>query len=473
MIEELIFAQLLTNDAYARKVLPHLKDEYFSTQEEKTFFKIYSHFFTKHNKIPSKVAMLIEIEHLKSSADVYTSMKEMVGRTVEFEETLDYLVDKTEQFVKEKAIFNALKESVLIVDGQSKTKTKEAIPSILQGALGVCFDTSVGHDYFADSEARYDYYHMAEARIPTQIKIFDKITKKGFPRKTLNVLMSPPHGGKSLILVNFGVGAILSGHNVLYISMEMAAEEIGRRFDVNLMDIDFDMLESLPKSMFTSKFSKISEGSRGKLVIKEYPTGTANAGHFRALLAELKTKQNFIPDVIIVDYMSICSSEIYKNVGTQNSYTIVGSIGKELRALAIETNSALLTAIQTNRAGVGNSDVDMSNTSESMGIPAIADWFAAIIATDELKQLKQIMIKQIKNRYAGLSDDEKFLLGVDYLKQKLFDLDCNSSVPTISDSGKNKKPLNKKKPDAIDAPFNFDILHTIKPETSSFDDFNF
>jgi len=474
MIEELIFSQLLTNDEYARKVLPHLRDEYFSTQEEKSFFKIYSRFFQKHNRIPSKVAMLIEVEHLKSSADIYTSMKELVCRIVEFDETLDYLVNKTEEFVKEKALFNALRESVLIVDGQSKTKTKEAIPSILQDALGVCFDTSVGHNYFEDAEARYDYYHLQENRIPTQIKIVDKITKKGFPRKTLNVLMSPPHGGKSLILVNFGVGAILSGFNVLYISMEMAAEEIGRRFDVNLMNIDFDMLESLPKSMFTSKFAKISEQSRGKLVIKEFPTGTANAGHFRALLADLKTKQNFVPDVIIVDYMSICSSEIYKNVGTQNSYTIVGSIGKELRALAIETNAALLTAIQTNRAGVGNSDVDMSNTSESMGIPAIADWFAAIIATDELKQLKQLMIKQIKNRYSGVGDNERFLLGVDYLKQKLFDLDCDSSVPSMSSIDNNKKkPLNKKNPDAISAPFNFDALHTIKPESSSFADFNF
>jgi KaiC/GvpD/RAD55 family RecA-like ATPase len=468
LIEELIFSQLLTNDAYARVVLPHLKDEYFSSQEEKTFFKIYSRFFQKHNTIPSKQAMLIEIENLKSSADVYTSMKEMVGRTVEFEETLKYLVDTTEAFVKERAIFNALKESVLIVDGQSKTKTAEAIPSILQEALGVCFDTSVGHSYFEEAEARYDYYHLAESRIPTQIKIFDKITKNGFPRKTLNCLMSPPHGGKSLMLVNFGVGALMSGHNVLYITMEMAAEEIGRRFDVNLLGIDFDMLESLPKSIFTSKFNKISESSRGKLVIKEFPTGAANAGHFRALLAELKTKQNFIPDMIIVDYMSICSSEIYKNVGTQNSYTVVGSIGKELRALAIEADAALLTAIQTNRAGVGNSDVDMSNTSESMGVPAIADWFAAIIATDELKSLNQIMVKQIKNRYAGLSSDERFLLGVDYLRQKLFDIDGDSTVPTFT---KKDKPLNNKVD--TNAPFNFDMLHTIKPETSSFNDFNF
>lgn len=468
MTENLIFSQLISNDEYARKVLPHLREEYFSGEDEKNFLKIYSHFFTKHNKIPSKQAMMIEIENLKSSAEIYTAMKEIVTRTEPFDESLTYLMEKTESFCKERAIFNALKESVLIVDGQSKTKTSASIPSILQEALAVCFDTNVGHNYIDDAEARYDYYHMAEARIRTGITIFDKITKGGFPRKTLNVLLAPPHGGKSLVMVNIAAGALQAGSNVLYITMEMAAEEIGRRFDVNLMGIDFETLEVLPKNVFTSKFSKIASASKGKLIIKEYPTGGAHAGNFKALLAELKTKQNFVPDMIVIDYMSICASEIYKNVGSQNSYTIIGSIGKELRALAIESNAAVITAVQTTRSGIGNSEVDMTHTSESIGIPAIADWFAAIIATDELKQLKQLMFKQLKNRYSGLSVDEKFLMGVDYLKMILFALDESTPIPTT----KSDKSSNKKISD-INVIFDFDMLHTIKPEVGSFEDFNF
>lgn len=367
-MEDLIFSQLLTNEIYARTVLPHLKEEYFSTPEEKAFFKIYCHFFKKYNKAPSKNALLIEIEALKSSAETYKSLHEIIHRQVEFTEDNKYLVDKTEEYCKERALFNALRESVLIVDGQSKTKTASSIPSILQEALAVCFDTSVGHDYFNDSEARYDYYHLAEARIPTGIEMFDKITRGGFPRKTLNVLLAPPHGGKSMIMVNMSIGAILAGFNVLYITMEMAEFEIGKRFDTNMMDIEFDDLELLPKATFTSKFNKICQSSRGKFIVKQFPTGNANASHFRALLSELKTKQGFVPDLIVVDYMSICSSEVYKAGSNANSYTIVGSIGKELRALAIDEDAAIITAIQTTRNGIGNSDVDMSDTSECIYI---------------------------------------------------------------------------------------------------------
>jgi replicative DNA helicase len=468
MIEEIIFSQLLTNDNYARIVLPHLKEEYFSTQEEKNFLKIYNHFFIKHNKLPSKQAMLLEIENLKSSAEVYTAMKTLVENTVEFTETLKYLVDSTEKFCKERAVFNALKESVLIVDGQSKTKTAEAIPSILQEALSICFDTSIGHDYFDESSERFDYYHLSESRIPSGIGMIDKITKGGFPRKTLNMLLSPPHGGKTLMMTNIASGALLAGYNVLYISMEMQEKEIGRRFDVNFLDIDFETLEVIPKQTFESKFASIQNKSRGKLVIKEYPTGGAHAGHFRSLLSELRTKQNFIPDMIVVDYLSICSSEKYKTVGNHNSYTITGPIGTELRALAVESDAAVISAIQTNRAGVGNADVDISNTSESMGIPSICDWFLAIINTDELKELNQTMFRQLKNRYAGITDYEKFILGVDTKKQKLFDLDHGSEVANIKPvKQKNSKPADNNKP------FDFDMLHTIKPVDTTFDNFNF
>jgi replicative DNA helicase len=464
MIEELIFSQLLTNDQYARTVIPHLKDEYFSTQEEKSFYKIYSRFFSKHNKIPSKQAMILELSGLKSSADLYSTMITMVNRTVEFEETLPYLIEKTESWCKERAIFNALRESVLIVDGQSKDKTAEAIPSILQAALAVCFDTSVGHNYIEDAMSRYEYYHHTEARIRCGIPIIDKITKGGFPRKTLNVLLSPPHGGKSLVLVNIAAGAVKLGSNVLYLTLEMAAEEIGRRFDVNLLDVDFDTLELLSKNVFESKFAKMSSASRGKLVIKEFPTGAASAAHFRALLSELKTKQNFVPDMIVIDYMNICASEYFKTGSSHNSYIIIGSVGKELRALGIEFDAAVVTATQTNRSGVNASDVDMTAVSDSAGTSMISDFMMAIINTDELKQLKQLMFKQLKNRYSGTSDYEKFILGVDYTKMKVYELDSGSTVPT----SEKRKP----KIETANDSFGIDMNHQIK-NTTSFDDFNF
>ena len=461
MIENLIFSQLLQNDAYARAVLPHVKPDYFSTQEEKNFFKIYERFFQKHNKIPSKQAMLVEIEKLKSSADVYESLKKLTESTEEFHETLPWLISETEKFCKEKALFNALRESVLIMDGQAKDKQPEAIPSIITAALSIAFDTSVGHDYLADAESRYEYYHHTEARVSTGIRLIDKITRGGFPKKTFNVVLAPPHGGKSLKLVNIGAGALTHGANVLYITMEMAAEEIGKRFDVNMLNIDFDTLEVLPKSTFSAKFRKISEKSKGRLIIKEFPTGSASAANFRALLAELKTKQNFVPDMVIIDYMNICASEIYKAGSNQNTYTVVGSIGKELRAFAIENNCAVVSATQTNRSGIGASDIDQSAMSDSAGTNMIADWILAIISTDELKKLNQVMFKQIKNRYNGTSDFERFLMGVDYAKQQLYDLEA-SSAPEPAPAKLNSKPA-----------VSFDPAHEIKPEKASFSDFNF
>lgn len=459
--EELIFSQLMSTEEYARKVFPHIKEEYFQTIEDKNFFKIFSRYFSKHNKVPSKHAMLVEIEHLKSSVEVYNSLTQLLSKTHEFTETFDFLIDKTEAFCRDAAMYNALKECVLIADGQTNGKDKGSIPSILQDALSVCFDTSVGHAYIDEADQRYEYYHMSENRIPTGIVAFDDITKGGFPRKTLNVLLAPPHGGKSLVMVNFGVGALLAGFNVLYITMEMAEYEIGKRFDVNLMGIDFETLETLPKGVFDSKIQSISKKSRGKLVIKEFPTGAAHAGHFRSLLSELKTKQNYVPDMVIIDYMGICSSEKVKASGGANSYTIMKSVGEELRALAIEHNFACITAVQTNRSGVGNSDVDMTSTSESLGTPMIADWFAAIINTEELKNMKQLMFKQLKNRYKSLDEPSKFVVGVDTSRMTVYDLD--DARPKL-----NNKKNQVKTEDNVP-----DMFHTIKPSKPSFDEFNF
>jgi len=463
--ELLIFSQLLSNDIYARKVLPHLKEEYFNSTEDKNLFKIYTRYFSKHNVIPSKQALRVDIENLKGSKDVYDSLVSVLESTEEFTEGLDYLVEQTEKFCKDRAIYNALRESVLIVDGQDKKRTPEAIPSILQAALAVCFDTSVGHDYVADADDRYDYYHQAAAKIPTGSAEFDKITKGGFSRKTLNLLLAPPHGGKSLVMVNMGVGAILSGFNTLFITLEMSEFEMSKRFDVSLMDVDFDTLDSLPKQVFQTKFSQIAKKSRGRLIVKEYPTASAHAGHFRSLLEELKTKQNFVPDCIIVDYLGICASEKYKPSTGANSYSIFKSVGEELRALAVEYNCAVISAIQTNRAGVGNSDISMTEISESLGSAMTADFIAAIVNTEELKNLRQILFKIIKNRYAGLSDD-RFITGVDYTKMQLYSLENSFSKAKTT-----TKP--KSKIETSNDTFDLDLLHTIKPAKSSFDDFSF
>lgn len=465
MIQELIFSQLLTNDEYARKVLPHLKEEYFSNQEEKIFFKIYSHFFSKHNKIPSKQAMLIEIEHLKTSADIYNTMKDMVGKTVEFEESLKYLVDKTEEYVKEKALFNALRESLLIADGHSKTKTSESIPTILQDALGVCFDTSVGHDYYHDAEARYKYYHETTNRVKCGIPEFDGITKNGFPKKSLSFILAPPHGGKSLVMSNIARGASQEGYNVLTITLEMSEMEFSKRYDVQLLDVTFDELSVLPQNVFESKVNKLAEKSRGRMITKEYPTKTAHCGHFKALLSELRTKQNFVPDLIVIDYLGICASENYKPSSGANSYTIMQAVAEELRALAITEDCAIISAIQTNRSGIGSSSLDMSNIAESLGPAQVGDFIIAVIDTDDLKALHQLLFIQIKNRFDGIESPNKFMMGVEKSKMKLYSLDHGGDVPTL---------VNKKKPkiETANDTFGVDMTHTIKTTENVFD-FNF
>ena len=422
--EQFILSSLLYNEEYSRKVLPHFKPEYFHDRSDKIIYERINEYFTKYNALPSKPALIIECDNVTGlSQQESDTIGQTISSLTDIKENIDHLVNVSETFCKEKAIFNALMQSVQIADGKDKALTPEAIPSILSEALSVCFDPSVGHDFTADFKQRYDYYHRKENRIPTGLDIFNKISRGGIPRKTLNVIMAPPHGGKSLMMVNFAVGAMQAGHNVLYITMEMAEEEIAKRFDVNLMGVDFDMLEKMSRTMFDSKIAKITEKSMGQLKIKEYSTGAAHAGHFKNLIQDLKVKQNFVPDMIVIDYMNICSSQKYKAGSTANSYTIVKSIGEELRALAIETNTCVWTATQTTRSGIGNSDVDMTNTSESIGVPAIADMYFAIIDSDELKKLNQLLIKQLKNRYEDKNKTEKFVIGIDRAKMKLYDVE--------------------------------------------------
>lgn len=457
-IESLIFSQLMTNESYARKVTPHLMEEYFQNQGDKVLFKLYSRFLQKHNSIPSKQAMLIETEKLKASQDVYTSVKDTISEVVDFSESIEFLIEKTETFCKDRAIYNALRDAVLIADGQDKNKSADAIPAILQSALNVCFDTNVGHDYYLDYEHRYDYYHRRDAKVPTGSKIFDDITRGGWSRKTLNVLLAPPHGGKSFLMVNFARGAVEAGFNVLYITLEMAEEEIGKRFDQAMMRTTFDEMMLFSRETFNRQFAKVQAKSHGKMIIREYPTGQAHAGHFRSLLSELKQKQNFAPDLIVVDYMGICSSEVFKSGSSANTYTIVGSIGKELRALAIESDSAIVTAVQTNRSGVANTDIDITATSDSFGIPAIADWFGAIITSDELKEMNQMMIRQLKNRYKSLDDPNKFMIGTDFSRMIIHDLEDSGVKRTVSSNTKqHNDPFPEHKINAVNSFDDFDF----------------
>lgn len=433
--EQLILSSLLYNEDFTRKVIPHIDPEYFSDKSQRVIFEVIRDYFTSYNNLPTKTALLIDCENKSLPQPLYEDVSKTVSSLSNENENTEYLVVTTEKFCKERAIFNALMQSVQIVDGKDKQYAPDAIPSILSNALAVCFDNTVGHDFTDDYMNRYDYYHRKENRIPTGINIFDKVTRGGIPRKTLNVILAPPHGGKSLMMVNFAIGAMNAGHNVLYITMEMAEEEIAKRFDVNLLGVDFDMLESMNRTMFENKFTKLKEKSLGKLKIKEYPTGGAHAGHFKILLEDLKVKQNFVPDVIIVDYLNICASQKYKAGSTANSYTIVKSIGEELRALAIESNTALWTATQTTRSGIGNSDIDMTSTSESIGIPAICDAFFAIIDSDDLKKLNQLLIKQLKNRYEDKNKTEKFVIGIDRAKMKLYDVEdsAQAGISTAAD----------------------------------------
>lgn len=468
--EDLILSSLIYNEEFARKVLPHVSPEYFTDKVERTIFEAISNYFTKFNSPPSKAAITIDCEAKSLSQVEINGINDLIASYKDHSEKTDYLVEVTETFCKEKALFNALMKSVQIVDGKDERFTPEAIPSILQDALAVCFDPAVGHDFEEDYLARFDYYHRKENRIPTGMDMFDKITRGGVPRKTLNVIMAPPHGGKSLMMVNFAVGAMKAGFNVLYITMEMAEEEIAKRFDVNLMNLDFDTLETINKDMFKTKFNKIREKSLGKLKIKEYPTGGAHAGHFRNLIEDLKVKQNFIPDVIVVDYMNICASQKYKAGSTANTYTVVKSIGEELRALAIETNTSLWTATQTTRSGIGNSDIDMTNTSESIGVPAIADFYFAIIDSEDLRKLNQLLIKQLKNRYEDKNKTERFVVGIDRAKMKLYDVE-ESAQKGISKSTDldDSIPIFDKSRSGSSGKFGFDGVNYNK----GFEDFKF
>ena len=423
-LEQTILRNLLTDEQYMRKVLPFVKPDYFQGIY-KTLFKEAGKYVGKYNKLPTAESLGIELSEANMSAEQFQMAVDIIPQLFASEKIdKDWLLDTTEKWCQDRAIYNAIMESITIIDGKHDSLTKNALPDLLQKALGVAFDTNVGHDYVENAEERFDFYHQEEDRIPFDLEYFNKITKGGVPNKTLNICLAGTGVGKSLFMCHLAASALAEGRNVLYISLEMAEERIAERIDANLLNVPIDQLENLSKDMFTQKVSNLAKKTNGKLIIKEYPTGSAHAGHFRALLNELKLKKQFEPDVIFIDYLNICASSRMKGMGGAiNSYNYVKAIAEELRGLAVEYDVPLWSATQTTRSGYSNSDVGLEDTSESFGLPATADLMFALISTEELEGLGQIMVKQLKNRYNDPTFNKRFVIGVDRGKMRLSDVD--------------------------------------------------
>ena len=440
-LEVTILSNLLYNEKYTRKVLPFLKVDYFTDRSHKIVFLEIHEYVSQYDSLPSLNALGIECqERVDLSEDQFKEIVEVLNVLSNDPSDYDWLVDTTEKWCQERAIYLSLMESVKIADGQDSKKDKGAIPSILSEALGVSFDQHVGHDYMSDAEERYDYYHKREDKIPFDLEFFNKITKGGLPNKTLNIALAGTGVGKSLFMCHMAASCLLSGRNVLYITMEMAEEKIAERIDANLLNIPIQKLVDLPKVMFEKKISTLSKKTQGKLIIKEYPTASAHVGHFKSLLGDLALKRSIRPDIIFVDYLNICASQRYKG-SIVNSYTYVKAIAEELRGLAVESNVPIVSATQTTRSGYGSTDVDLTDTSESFGLPATADLMFALISTDELEGMNQIMVKQLKNRYNDPTMNKRFCVGIDRAKMRLYDVE-ESAQEDIQDSGQEEEKMS-------------------------------
>lgn len=425
MLEKTILSNLILNEEYSRKVYPYLKEDYFDDSALRKIFSTCSQYVDQYKEPPSKEALKLAIEKRKDlTEDVYKEVHEIIDSLKIDKTTSDeFLLNETEKFCQDKDLFNAIRKSILILDGQDKENDKGSIPKLLSDSLGISFDTSVGHDFLNDFDDRYEHYHKKEERIPFDIDILNKITKGGLPRKSMTVLLATTGGGKSLLKCHMAANHLMYGKNVLYITMEMAEEEIGRRIDANIMDITLDEVKEIPRDVYEKRMNRYKSKTTGKLVIKEYPTGSVHSGHFRHLLNELKLKKNFEPDVIFLDYLNICASSRVKGNAASNSYNLVKSIAEEVRGLAMEYNCAVVTSSQFNRDGYGNSDVDLTNTSESMGITHTADCILGLVTSEALDELGQLMIKQLKNRWGDLGYYRRFLVGIERAKMKIYELE--------------------------------------------------
>jgi len=438
-----ILNHLLNNEDYCRRVVPYLKNEYFEGTH-KTVFDLIVNFVSKHNKLPTSKILELELKKINAPEDVLNNASRLVNEIAEKSDIdTEYLLDESEKWCKERAVYNAIMDSIQIIDGKDKERSEGAIPEILSEALGVSFDEAIGHDYIDNSDERFEFYNRKEDRIPFDLDYFNKITKGGLPNKTLNIALAGTGVGKSLFMCHCAASVLNQGKNVLYITMEMAEERIAERIDANLMNLPIESLGSLSKHVFDDKIGKIAKASVGKLIVKEYPTGSAHTGHFRALLNELRLKKNFSPDMVYIDYLNICASSRMRGMGGSiNSYTYIKAIAEELRGLAVEFNVPIVSATQTTRSGFSNTDVGLEDTSESFGLPATADLMFALISTEELEELGQIMVKQLKNRYNDPTKYKRFVVGVDRSRMKLYDVEESAQSDIMSDMIPDK-PINK------------------------------
>ena len=439
MLEEIIFSHLLFNEEYSRKVIPFLKNDYFQTRTNKILFELIDGYVKTYNVVPSKEALNTKLQSLDNiSEDEFKSCSDLISKLeADLKTSVDWLCDQTEKFCQEKAVYNAIMDSIKIIDKKDKKRGTGSIPEILTEALSVSFDTNIGHDFIEDADSRYDYYHVREEKLQFDLEYFNKITKGGLSKKTLNIILASTGVGKTMFMTHCAAHHLTLGKNVLYLTMEMSEERIAERIDANLMDVTIDDLKELPKDAYEKKMVRIKGGTKGKLIVKEYPTAAAGSAHFRHLLQELRIKKSFKPDVIYVDYLNICSSARMKMGGAVNSYMYIKAIAEELRGLAVEFDVPIISATQSNRDAYNSSDVGLDNTSESFALPATADFMFALISTEDLEGLNQILVKQLKNRYDDPSSNRKFVIGVNKAKMKFYDVE-QSAQKDIIDGPKTK-----------------------------------
>ncbi len=455
-VEVLILRNLLFNEEYLRKVVPFIKPDYFEDLTQKMIFEETLSFVQEYNQPPTKEVLCIEVEKRDDINDTsFTEATKFISYLEDVPTDFDWLVDTTEKWCRDRAIYLALMESIALADGTDEKKGRDAIPSILSDALAVSFDSHVGHDYLLDYEARYESYHRKEDKIEFDLEYFNKITKGGLPNKTLNIALAGTGVGKSLFMCHVASSALLGGKNVLYITLEMAEEKIAERIDANLLNVPIQEITELPKLMFENKVTNLAKKTQGTLIIKEYPTASAHSGHFKSLLNELALKKSFRPDIIFIDYLNICASSRYRGNSNVNSYSYIKAIAEELRGLAVEANVPIVSATQTTRSGYGSSDVELTDTSESFGLPATADLMFALISTEDLEGLGQIMVKQLKNRYNDPTISKRFVIGIDRAKMRLYDCE-QTAQDDIIDKGKEEEyTYEESKPKKSFAGFKF------------------
>ena len=441
-LEQTILSNLIHNEDFARTATPFIKDEYFQDGIEKVIFQTILNYTEQYSVNPTIEALSIDVQKKSLNEEQFKQAVEYLSGIEKTDTDLQWLLDQTEQWCKDKAIYNAILNGIHIIEGKDKEQSPDALPGILSEALSVSFDTNIGHDYMEQSADRYEFYHTKEEKIPFDLDFFNRITKGGMPNKTLNIALAGTGVGKSLFMCHVAASTLMQGKNVLYITMEMAEEKIAERIDANLMNITMDDMHDLPRHMYENKFEKIQKKTHGKLIVKEYPTASAHCGHFRSLFNELNLKKDFMPDLVFIDYLNICASSRFRAGANVNSYTYIKAIAEELRGLAVEYDLPIVSATQTTRTGFVSTDIGLEDTSESFGLPATADFMFALISSEELEQLNQMLVKQLKNRYADPTSNKKFIIGVDRAKMKLYDV-AQTAQEDLVDTGQEEEAIDR------------------------------